>query len=112
MKPCQHIYPLTGGACGQSSEHHGENTHNFEWRNRRIVDRRAAPAPLDGLREALLATIVDLPQPTLGRAGGVNRGAVIDAINREFAALRGTSDTEGEGYTVETITGTSTPRLP
>jgi hypothetical protein len=38
------------------------------------------------LRKELRAAVTALPQPTLGLAGGVNRGAVIDEIERVFRA--------------------------
>ena len=44
------------------------------------------PSLDEGLREALRAAIVALPQPTLGKSGGINRGDALDAIERVFLA--------------------------
>lgn len=59
-----------------------------------VLDARAtldAARSADTLREAarmdLRAAVSALPQPTLGKAGVVSRGDVIDAIERVFAAL-------------------------
>lgn len=41
---------------------------------------------LEPIRREVIAAIIALPQPTLGIAGGVNRGAAVDAINAVFAA--------------------------
>lgn len=155
---CGQLFSPKGLAIHVGIEHTPHVNPASELRNIARSEPKAAPRPL-GLREALVVAIVDLPQPTLGRAGGVNRGAVIDAINREFAALRDEADDrdfrlfreylianlmdgEASGFItmsapfladevssivadwlvlrseaaprplVETVTGTSTPRLP
>ena len=59
--PCQRKDPMSGGSCGRDEDdenHYPRNRrgHDFEWRDRRIADRRAAT--LDAARTDSLAVHV------------------------------------------------------
>ena len=74
-----------------------QNAPHYWVGNRGVATGGNIPsAPRDDLRVALLDAVVRLPEPTLGLRGGVNRGAVIDAINATFRSFFAATPEEGQ----------------